>query len=519
MASMEDFKCMICSLPFAQPDPIRRNTCPFCNRAFGRADGARRHTKSCPVRGDRPLPPDAKRGRKTRSCDACSRIKVSCNAKVPCHRCSSRKLTCTYERLCTDPTHLRGWGQKKDLPQLSDAFAALRFLLNCTNPGMNFVNDVLVAGEPEQDPALSAKWNASFTDGVGHDTIDPRLLFSGFLDPYIGMCLDFNDINHAGCFMEAATALPATPNDGLEARLCLLEADLQQLIDGRSNVSHATAQESLKGFFTCGNFHRLITIFFRRQQLLAKMIHWPTFDPNKVDVGLLLAIALCGLAYSDKLVESPGFGLTTGAIQTVAEKYIFRRLKHCQCRDDAGRALEICQAAYLIVILQISVNDHDTRQRAITRRQPALVVALRRLGIISSKRYSPTSDANWHVFVYRESCIRLAAWVSFTDGLLALFCNAPPTTTMSEMSYELPCRDELWNAACLSSFAAEQSKGEQVSQSLSIKALLEALLDDEWKDTGPHVYQSLSVFHLYAAIGGTYLAFSKISGYDMLITF
>jgi hypothetical protein len=124
--------------------------------------------------------------------------------------------------------------------------------------------------------------------------------------------------------------------------------------------------------------------------------------------------------------------------------------------------------------------------------------------MISSTAYPPTLKADWHAFVYKESCTRLVAWVFFTDGLLALFCNSPPNTTVSEMSGHFPCRDELWDADCSTSFAAEQNKEEPLLQSLSMKDLLAALLDDEWEDAATIVYQSLSVFHLYAAIGGTY---------------
>ncbi|KAI8623086.1 hypothetical protein F5Y19DRAFT_459877 [Xylariaceae sp. FL1651] len=503
MTSQEGPESVTCRLPFARAHPIHRTACPFCNRTFGRVDGARRHTKSCPAKGDRPLPPDAKRGRKLRACDACSRVKVSCNAKVPCQRCSSRNLACTYGRLCANPgpAHLQGSGQNKDHPQSNSTFSALRFLLNCTDPRANFVNDALVAGEPERDLATPAAWNQCSVDNAGHDTIDPRLLFLGFIDPSFGTSLDYGDIHNVKYSEDIASTLPATPNDGLAAQVRLLEANLQPLIDSQPELHDAILRDSFKEFFTCANFHRLIMIFFRRQQLLAKMIHWPTFDPSKADVGLLLAIVLCGEAYSRQSVESLEFAPVVGIIQRVAEKLIYRRLKQCCDHTDSRLALEVCQAAYLIIILQISVNDGDARRRAITKRQPALVDALRRLGMIRSKPCSPMLKDDWHGFVYRESRTRLVAWVFFTDGLLALFCNSPPNTTVSEMSGDLFCRDKLWDADCSTSFAAEQNKEELLWPSLSMKDVIVNMLDDEWDDVTTASCQSLSVFHLYAAIG------------------
>lgn len=308
---------------------------------------------------------------------------------------------------------------------------------------------------------------------------------------------------------------PPTPDDGLAAQVRLLKADLQQLIDSQS---YAIYPDSLKSFFTCANFHRLMTVFFRRRQLLAQMIHWPTFDPSKVDVGLLLAIVLCGAAYSRPSKESVEHAPAAEQLQQLAEKYIFRRLKQFPGRDGSRLELETCQAAYLIIILQISMKDGTTRRRAITKRQPALVGALRRLGMIRGNPYPPTLKTDWHTFVYRESCVRLVTWVFFTDGLLALFCNSPPTTTVSEMSGDLPCRAELWHADGSESFEAERSHGESAAHSLCMKDLMADLLDDEWNEATTPVYERLSVFHLYAAIGGAYSATIEPSASTMLTT-
>lgn len=204
-----------------------------------------------------------------------------------------------------------------------------------------------------------------------------------------------------------ALTLPATPKDSIAAQVRLLEADLQQLIDSQPSFGDVTLQDGFKEFITYVNFHRLITVFVRRQQQRAKMIHWPTFDPIKADLGLLLAVALCDMAYSQKSVESLGFAHIVGTIQKLAEQYVFRRLKQCRGRGDSHLVLEVCLAAYLIII--ISVNDCDTRQRAIIKRQPALVDTLRRLGMISSQPSSPTLGTDWHAFVHRESCTRLVA--------------------------------------------------------------------------------------------------------------
>lgn len=370
------------------------------------------------------------------------------------------------------------------------------------------MDDALVAGEPESEPAALPtrqhsgdernRDNVSYdgadgdlgSDHLPLETVDPQLLFLGLLDPYFDLSLDVNP----------PLDLPNSPSDSLAAKVFLLKGDLEQLITSQDGGRDLGRGGSFNEFFTAANFQHLVTIFFRRRQLLARMIHWPTFDLSKVDPGLLLSVVLCGLAYSVRTADFKGVSAT---LQNVADKYIFKRLKRCHNGDKSYEALEIGQAAYLITILQISRNDSTIRRKAITKRQPALIDALRRLGILNGKPIISTQQADWHGFVYCESSARLAAFASFNDGLLALFCNSPPATTIAEMQNSLPCQDELFDAGCAEDFDAELSKVGSTSQaSFCIRDVVAGLLDDSWCSTTREHYDALSVFDLYAAIGG-----------------
>lgn len=129
--------------------------CPFCVRTFNRVDSARRHSRTCSSRGDRPLPPNAKRGRKLHACNECSQVKLSCDAKSPCARCTSRRLTCTYGRFCKDLKECTGPPSKRSI------HPALSFLLGCANPLGGHVDTVILDGEPEleHDEVVPPKLN------------------------------------------------------------------------------------------------------------------------------------------------------------------------------------------------------------------------------------------------------------------------------------------------------------------------------------------------------------------------
>lgn len=341
---------------------------------------------------------------------------------------------------------------------------------------------------------MPAAWNQPHPNGTGNGTINPQLLFLSFIPQYFDLSLDVDAGN-------VADMLPTTPNDSLAAQIELLKADLEQLNDTRQELDTIMCSEEITNFFSCANFQRLIMAFFRRRQLLAGMLHWPTFDPSKADPALLLAIVLCGMAYTRLSPESWQYRGIANALQNLADKYIFRRLKQIQRQGGSRLVVEACQAAYLIVILQICVQDHAIRHRAITKRQPALMDALRRHGMISRRPETPMQEHTWHDFVYQESQVRLVTFSTFNDGLLALFCNSPPTTTISEMLGHLPCRDELWAAHSPEIFVAAQRKARQDLPSPCMKDLITGLLEDPWDDATLSIYRDLNVFQLYAAIG------------------
>jgi Fungal specific transcription factor domain/Fungal Zn(2)-Cys(6) binuclear cluster domain len=480
MASPNSQQCHICQLPLARSTPSRhnQNECPFCGRTFRRVDGAKRHTRTCPSRGNRLLPPDAKRGRKLHACDACSRVKVSCDSKTPCTRCASRGLSCTYGRLCSDPTH-----RARKAP-------ALPFLLACTDPSVGPVDEVILTGEPEHDPDQPAAWETSGNHDPISDTIDPRLLFLSFIGPSFSMDLDCDGMDDEHLDL-------GNSDEELRTRVSLLEADLQQVAVAEPHV------QNFATFFTVSNFRECIKVFFQREHLLATLIYRPTFHPDQVDPTLLLAIAIAGSTYLHYRQGSTGSASFALALRGIAEKYIFRRVEQLLGSTvPSQRTLELCQAAYIIETLQSCVKDAKIRQRLITKCHPMLVELLRSLDMIGSRHESPE---DWDMFVYKESCIRLVHWVFINDAWFTLFSNHPPAMTFFDMSSHLPCGDELWNVDS-TSFDNLRLQQDFNSTSPCLKALISGLLGDEWTESTVALYKRLDVNHFLVLIFGEFPA-------------
>lgn len=517
MSSISRSQCAVCHLPFAQ-DAGKRAACPFCQRTFTRADGARRHARTCRSRKNRPLPPDAKRGRKLRACDGCSRNKASCDAKTPCSRCAARNLTCTYRHLCTNPTH------RRSNPQLNETHDApkkgclnLSALLNWTDPGIVSLSD-LVVEQPEKGPVQASpqeqkrgsyeQWNIPMNN-LMNDTIDPRLLLLELIDSCPDQIMEYSG-NYSGIPPDTlfpSQALVGASNHCLADRMIQLAADLRQFTAGKPHLHCVLDIASPNEFLTSTNCSTLIAAYSGRQYYHQwPIVHWPTFNPEQAALPLLLAIMLTGDTYSYRRNETPGYVSPTRAMQIIADKYVFSHIKKFTNMENSTtnphEALELCQAAFLMNCLHINMNDISLRRRVIANRHPLLISTLRSLDLIGTKHELSGPGLEWHNFIYRETCIRLVTWTFLIDSLLTVYCNHPPLMSLAEMSSSLPCSDDIWDASSLSGFEELIGHEKLPSRIPCLKTLVANLLSKNWTSAMKVAYDELSTQHLYIIIMG-----------------
>lgn len=519
MTIMSSSQCTLCHLPFAHTQGNGNHaTCPFCQRTFTRTDGARRHARTCRSRKNRPLPLDAKRGRKLRACDRCSRIKVLCDAKTPCSRCAARDLTCTYRHVCTNPTH------QASSPQLNETRDApkegrlnLAALLKWTDPKIVALSDIVVeqpekeiveTSQQEQRTGPCERWNLPIQHLVD-ETIDPRLLLLGLIDSSPDEMMEYGD-NYSGSPPDTlfpSQALKIASCHGLTERMSQLAADLRRYTVCKPHLHHTLDIASLDEFLTSTNCLALIAAYSRRQYYHQwPIVHWPTFNPEKAALPLLLAIMLTGDTYSCRRNKTSGHVSPTSAIQKIADKYIFSHIKKCidmgNSTINLQEALELCQAAFLMNCLHINMNDIGLRQRAITNRHPLLISALRRLGFTGTIHETSGPGLEWQAFIYHETCIRLVTWTFLIDALVTVYFNHPPLMSLAEMSSPLPCNDEIWDAGSLSSFNELLGHGHLSSRMPCLKDLVANLLSKVWPNALEGTYDGLSTQHLYIILMG-----------------
>ncbi|KAK7910691.1 hypothetical protein PG985_013172 [Apiospora marii] len=507
--------CSVCQLPLADEGAQRLRSsreCPFCSAIFSRVDGARRHATSCPKRGNRALR-IRKRGRKTKSCDQCSRIKVHCNATHPCERCSSRKLECTFSRYCTDATHRQPTAHQEPPGSLNHGShnrVPLSFLLNYTDERQDFITEKAVGEEPDGvllgptcvAPAAPNTQPPSDTT-IGY--IDPMMLMpfddgqTGIGSLELGGLYDTDEQDLLGALL--SQTLPSQ-EDRLAARLDLLELEVTAHASaGHCSTGVSFNPSSFRRFFSVANVQSFAMIFCRKRHYRYPIIHWPKFALEETPLSLLMVVALTGATYSYRPGYGPEHIIEARSLYHLADSYVFHQLRvsldsmSSTSDINLAEAIQCCQAALLMYGLDtLLANDHVMQRVAMTERLPALVSALRRLELVGC-RHDASGDEDWKLFIQREQVIRLVSWTFCVDCLGTLSCNNPPIFSMMEMAGDLPCDPAVWDADSEKAFELLRTSPTRHEISQSLKVLMPRFLDSDARENSE--WDNLSLFHLH----------------------
>ncbi|KAH6959203.1 hypothetical protein DER45DRAFT_613711 [Fusarium avenaceum] len=364
--------------------------------------------------------------------------------------------------------------------------------------------DVAVAGEPEKTSEIPA-WNhrEPGTTGCGTGTVDPKFLLLNLSDMLLDEPQDYQEMDQEFLQFSKFFSTSVTSVDTLTARVTSLSSILQDLASNKPHLKEGLDQSCQRGFFTTVHFQNALTFAFRWRYYHKSPIHWPTFDPDRVSLHLLLAVALTGTAYLQYLNQSSQPFLTTSLLE-LSEKHIFKELKRLANQNispvTSRHMLEVCQAAVLMNSLEGSFNHIEGRRRLAGNRIPTLVASLRKSGMLSLEH--PPQYDTWEEFVYRETCIRVSTWTFVNDSLMVLCCNNPPIMTVKEMTGHLPCPNDLWEAD--SDITFQERARHRIARSYPSRCseVVSGVLSAEWTISQAESFRSLDTSDLFYISAG-----------------
>ncbi|KAL0943188.1 transcription factor, partial [Colletotrichum truncatum] len=501
--------------------------CPYCEKAFARRDVCRKHAVHCPNKTDREAIPILRRGQKPRACDACFHSKQSCDTSEPCERCVARKLSCTYHRLedtsqsATSSSSLATTAvgspannsnnhnnNDKDRTKITVAF-----LLGLTNPNSDNILEFLASeaaarteGDGLDSGTKSTSATTQFPSGIPTDQDFAAFLPVNF---YSGFGPDSVDFLYAiGGIMESATAAtsasPFSP-EAIEGRAAALLYELQELhnalkvcepwYDGEFDLAIASS------VFSAHSLCQFAATYFRVSHLDFPILHRPFFGTERTTKTLLLAVGVAGALRSppsDDALAARGF---LGLVEEYIFRTLHRQMPYGSTPEYTDELEESLQAALMIHSVQFFRNDTATRRKNRTLRLPTLVSAVRCLGLAQT-RHKPVFE--YEDFVRNETRIRLATWLALADWQQCGMSNAPPTMTPAEMTCDLPCPLELFDAKDADEyFEVAQTKGLDPSRRIvSVRHCVDALMSDSWKGMESFPFEDITATDLQILIFG-----------------
>ncbi|KAF9877223.1 hypothetical protein CkaCkLH20_05489 [Colletotrichum karsti] len=290
---------------------------------------------------------------------------------------------------------------------------------------------------------------------------------------------------------------PTSPFDpvSFEGRASAIIAELQELhnalkvcdpwYDGSFDLATATA------VFSPQNLCMFAATYFRVSHIDFSIVHRPDFGTDRTTKTLLLSVAIAGALRSPPSDDA----LAARGYLSLIEEYIFRRLHlqlpHGSTPEFTHELEESLQAAVMIHSMQFFRNDMATRRKNRMKRFPVLVTAVRCLGLAQT-RHAPVFQ--FEDFVRNESRIRLATWMALSDWQQTGMFNVPAMITPAEMTCDLPCPLELWDAKDSQEyFELAQNHGLNPARRIvSIKQCMDALMGDSWNGMGSFPFQDVN---------------------------
>ncbi|KAK2596158.1 hypothetical protein QQS21_006435 [Conoideocrella luteorostrata] len=383
-----------------------------------------------------------------------------CDTATPCARCVSRQLTCRYRQKSeTDTVYFKPESRSSNRDGPSTASSV--FLRGLTNPEsetmMELFADDHAVNEKVPDLDVESKFSSMPPALVSFDNIDfGPWSFVSFLGDEFS---DFGASDDVSAASELTSSVPIFTDEGRQRLQYISDEIIREL--GKSHAFLASYEPSYsdnfdedlaREVFSAESLARFVSVFFRLSHIHFSLVHIPSFGYEDTPAALVLAVAIGGALRSaprDDAIASRRFS-------TVAEDYIFRHMQGIVVNETASRPtksmLYALQATIIIHNIQFMRNDAQVRRRTLYHRLPALVAAVRQLGL---SRHKHSNTMIWDEFVYEELCIRVGFWSAVSDWHQCGMFHISPQISIKEMTGDMPCRLELWDASDPESFASK----------------------------------------------------------------
>ncbi|EXL73368.1 hypothetical protein FOPG_11299 [Fusarium oxysporum f. sp. conglutinans race 2 54008] len=470
-------------LQLSDPLPQRTETsdspsvCSFCQRRFTRRDALKRHWGICKVRlengSDIPLLPARRpRLKKPRACNRCVRLKRACDRSVPCSTCSIRNYECSYERAASSKT------------------------------------------SAVSEDSLQTETNGVYQQEISDGVVKAADAMPDVLAEVIDYSLEWlrsqrrqlnNTLNDSSC-------------QDLAAKTGEILGMIKRTLTRTRSCSHASiewspiVEKACLDFFSPGNLHRFLLLFWSGWYPNSPIIHKPTFNSEAEPPGLIASMAVLGACLSPDSNDC----VRAMAWLTPVEEVVFADnilyddsiiASSNLVGDEAvvWDKLKALHAAYFICIAQNWEGSKEGRQRVRKDRYSRIVSIARSFGLynLSLAKLDTTfsTQQKWARFILLESMIRTATYIYLLDSAFVLYYRLPPRVISLELNTGLVCPEVCFQAESAAECFLQlhmATMGKQNQSSLTVSSAVRLLCSPHNLDLS--IFHNLSSFNMFTII-------------------
>ncbi|KAF2180571.1 hypothetical protein K469DRAFT_692765 [Zopfia rhizophila CBS 207.26] len=291
--------------------------------------------------------------------------------------------------------------------------------------------------------------------------------------------------------------------------------------------SDAQGLQTLKRILTVENFKHFLQEY-RHWHIHWPMLHMPTFNPNTVNDGLLLAVVCIGAVYSDRLETKESRWLMELAKTSILKSSHLYKLVTQNAQEVVdthprqSSDIEEIQALFLVHALFIWNGTQEQRRQGREAFWPLVAIA-RHADLLNP---IPNSQPGFSVLhqlgpyeIYHRNTWRWEAWVEqekrarvmylifLLDAALAMFFNIPPQLDAFEINLPLPADDAAWEAKtheeCASAIGLREeipenknTTGSRRAKQIGMRDALQRLYSNEkLPQGGTNIYSKFILVH------------------------
>lgn len=454
-----------------------------------------RHLKSCKAKtgGSNTTPgvPPRRRGRKRKSCDACSRAKRACSGSQPCASCAHRKQPCSFPGSSPangDPDRIKD-APSNDADESSSGedwdtkLLAPLSQVDSTEQHMN--SDV--QGDFAQPPFSSMQYypmpaplpfGAQTPLGLDPSNVAPgphscSLDFLANFTNTKGMANSFDcgTVQERSGVMHVILSNPRSYHEqysddtGLRVKTHIIVSAIKDAVESHRRRNAAglswsyTVELACSNFFAPANLHRLIVAYWAFWHPNCAIVHKPSFSLAAAPATLVTTMALIGACMSpdNSDRESALFWLD------YVEEWVFSSASFnddplpCDPQDVTNPVLQdrldAMRAAYCAILLQTWEGTEEAKRRARRSRYTDIIGAFRSVcsrsvthGDLQSYFIYSNPEISWKQFSMREELIRTLTYIVLLDTAYVIFNNTPSRMALQEARMSLACPEACWQA-------------------------------------------------------------------------